>query len=332
MPVEKNLLEKCIKQAAEGDQELADLMRKKYTENDALAVKFVAGFTATDDYTRKTQELSSERKKIETEVAQYQKRLQDADSEKKEILTKLANQEVSTATAQALLNRVKTEYALTDDDIPGMADLIKTRKTGEVVDSTPDIKTALADFKKEIMGEISKTLIPELTGMSELDLVWDDIRDEHRELTGKRLAAAEQRSLLAEAREKGKSIKSLWEEKNDVPALRKAQERETWRKEYDQEQSDKEKERRSREALEVVQRGDESLEANPRGSRVLRKEFKLAEDPIEDTRGKGNERRVVESAAERQKLSGAERAAKKFLEKGGVANIGKPALVERKTA
>ena len=332
MPVDPKLLKKCIDQAAEGDQELAELMLKKYTENDALAAKFVNGFTSTDDYTRKTQTLAEEKKALAKQVEQYEARLTAADAEKKDILTRLANQEVSTAQAQALLNRVKTEYALTDDDIPGMADLIKTRKTGEVKDTTPDLDARLADFKKEIMDGISKTLVPELTGMSELDLVWDDIREEHRELTGKRLTAADQRALLKEAREKGTSIKSLWEEKNDVPTLRKKQERESWKKEYDQELADADKERRSKEALEMVGRGREDMDLNERGSPVLKKQFKIHEEVVSaDDKGKGNERRVA-SAADRERMSGAERAAKKFLEKGGVSAIGKPAVVERKTA
>ena len=328
--VNRELLEKSIQQAAEGDQELADLMRKKYTENDTLAAKFVAGFTATADYTQKTQALATERKQIETRVAQYETRLQAADTEKKDILTRLANQEVSTAQAQALLNRVKTEYALTDDDIPGMADLIKTRKTGDVPKEV-DLDTRLAALQTEIMDGISKTLVPELTGMSELDLVWDDIREEHKELTGKRLTAADQRTLLKEAREKGTSIKSLWEEKNDVPSLRTKLTETAMESRIRQKIADEDKERRSKEALETVGRGREEVALNERGSAVLKKRFTLHEEaPVVD-KGAGNERRVA-SAADRERQSGAERAATKFLEKGGVSAIGKPALVERKTA
>ena len=181
------------------------------------------------------------------------------------------------------------------------------------------------------MDGISKTLVPELTGMSELDLVWDDIREEHKELTGKRLTAADQRALLKEAREKGTSIKSLWEEKNDVPAMRTKQTETAMESRIRQKIADEDKERRSKEALEQVGRGREEAPLNERGSQVLRKQFKLHEAEPEDVRGAGNEKRVA-SAADRERMSGAERAAQKFLEKGGVSNLGKPALVERKTA
>jgi hypothetical protein len=295
-----------------------------------IAEKVKGSVLRQSDYSREMNTLTEQKKAVAKQVEQYESRLNAAEAEKKDILTRLANEEVSTAQAQALLNRVKTEFALTDDDIPGMADLIKTRKTGDLP-KEPDLDARLAAFKTEIMDGISKTLVPELTGMSELDLVWDDIREEHKELTGKRLTASDQRALLKEAREKGTSIKALWEERNDVPALRKTQEREAWKRDYDQELADKDKERRSKEALEMVGRGREEAPLNERGSMVLKKRFAIHEEVPADTRGTGNEKRAA-SAADRERKSGAERAATKFLEKGGLANLGKPAPVERKTA
>ena len=53
MPVDKQILEQCIAEAAGDDKEMADFLRTRYAANDALAVKFVGGFTRTADYSRK---------------------------------------------------------------------------------------------------------------------------------------------------------------------------------------------------------------------------------------------------------------------------------------
>ena len=90
MPVDQKVLEACIKQAAEGDQELYDLMKKKYTENDGLAVKFVNGFTSNADYTRGKQELSrqSEKKRVQAQLTQYESRLQAAGKSRRKIFSR----------------------------------------------------------------------------------------------------------------------------------------------------------------------------------------------------------------------------------------------------
>ena len=88
----------------------------------------------------------------------------------------LATHRVSTARAKELFTILKEKYELTDDDLPGMSDLIETAKKGKVVDSTDDLETRLAtlraDITKEVEEKFTKTLIPELGSMASLPIIW----------------------------------------------------------------------------------------------------------------------------------------------------------------
>lgn len=313
MSVDAQLLKAAIDEAAAGDAELAALLTEKFAKNDAAAVAFTGGFTRTADYTRKTQALSSEKKDLETKLATYQTQLEAAETEKAKIMRDLANQRVTVAQANARLQAVKDTYQLGDDDIPPMGDLIDTRKTGKVTDSTPDIEERLVTLRKEITEEITKTLIPELSGMANLDIVWAEIADEHRELTGKRLGAKDRQAILDEARKNNKSLAAVWEEKYEIPTARKRVEREQIVKEERQKWDDEQRAKISQRALEGV-RPEAPDETGLRVSQVLKHSFQErgVQAPVED--GKV---RAMPSAEDRGKLSGAERAAQKYLERRG---------------
>ncbi len=333
MPVDSQALNAAIEEASAGDAEIAGLLREKFSKNDNAAVAFVGGFMRNKDYTVKNQSLSGEKKKLEDQIALYQQNLESAEAEKNKIMKDLANQKVTAAQANARLQAVKETYQLSDEDIPPMGDLIDTRKKGKVVDSTEDLDTRMADMKKEIMDGITKTLVPELAGMANLDIVWSEIADEHRELTGKRLTASERNDILREAREKNTSLTNVWETKFNVPDARKKVERETWEKEsrarWDAEQTAK----RSQEAMEGIRPGAAD-ESGLRLSPVLRKEFaERGEDrPAPGAPQPGDKPRAQPSAVQRESLTGAERAAHKFLERraagvpmGGREPVGKTA-------
>lgn len=329
MPVDPQILKAAIDEATGGDAELAGLLTEKFAKNDAAAVAFTGGFTRTADYTKKTQALADEKKKVDGQLAAYQKQLEDAETEKNKIMKDLANQKVTVAQAQARLQAVKETYQLSDEDIPPTGDLVKTRVGREVVDSTPDIDARLAALETQIVEKITKTLVPELSGMANLDIVWADISDEHRELIGKRLTAKEKQEILNTAREKNTSLAAVWEEKYQIPDARKKTERAQWEKEARQKWNDEQQAKRSAEALEGVRPGAMD-ETGLRTSQILKHSF--SERGVMPAKEEETKVRQMPSAEDRGKLSGAERAAAKYLERraagvplGGKAPVGKPA-------
>jgi hypothetical protein len=332
MPVDQQALNAAIDEATGGDAELATLLRERLAKSENAAVAFLGGFTRTADYTRKTQALSGEKKQLETQLATYQQTLEAAEADKAKILKDLANQKISVASANARLQSVKETYQLSDDDIPPMGDLIDTRKSGKVHDSTAELDERFSAFEKRLEDKISKTLLPELAGMTNLDIVWDDIRGEHRELTGKRLGVKEQQEILKTARESNRSLADVWEEKYGIPDARKKVERETWAKEerakWDAEMTAK----RSQEAMEGIRPGAQD-ESGLRLSPVLHKQFAERGTELPDVKP-GEHTRVpvkMSSADQRQGMTGAERAAKAYLERRA-AGIPMGAPLEKKTA
>ena len=328
MAVDQQALSAAIEEATGGDAELAGLLRERLAKSENAAVAFLGGFTRTADYTRKTQALSGEKKKYEEQISLYQQNLEAAEADKAKVMKDLANQKVTVAQANARLQAVKDTYQLGDDDIPPMGDLIDTRKTGKVHDSTADLDERFSSFEKRLEEKITKTLLPELAGMTNLDIVWDDIRGEHRELTGKRLGVKEQQEILKTARESGRSLADVWEEKYEIPAARKKIERESIVKEERAKWEAEQTARRSAEAMEGIRPGAPD-ETGLRLSPVLHKQF--AERGAEIADSKPGEHTRVPSAVQREGLTGAERAAKAFLERRA-AGVPMGAPREKKTA
>lgn len=335
MPVDQGLLNSAIEEATGGDAELTALLREKFSKNDAAAAAFTGGFTRTRDYTQKTTALADDRKKIEGQLAQYQSQLESAEKEKDKVMRDLANHKVTVAQANARLAAVKETYNLSDEDIPPMGDLIETRKGGKVVDSTDDIDTRLDERFKAFEKTITDRIIPELGSMTELDIIWAAMADEHKELTGKFLNATERREILKTARESNKPLTTVWEEKYSIPTERKRVERDLWAKEERAKWDAEQTARRSAEAMEGIRpgAGDESgLRLSP----VLKKQFpERGVDPIADTKPTdaqaGAHVRRMPSSNDRESLTGAERAAKRYLERraAGIPMGGKE---ERKSA
>jgi hypothetical protein len=336
MPVDQKTLDEAIAEASAGDTELAALLKERLGKNDAAAVAFTGGFTRTKDYTQKTQTAAEEKRlateakaKADQEVALYRQQLEEAETDKAKILRDLANQKITAAQANARLQHVKETYALSDDDIPPMGDLIDTRKSGKVHDSTPDMEDRLKAFKeevrKEIMDGVTKQLIPELGGLASLPITWADMNSQHRELTGKSLTAKEQQDILQQAADQKKSLMSVWEEKYNIPETRLqkrdeatiAAARDKWEKEQAVKQSEA--------AMQGI-RPTTPDQAGLRLSPVLQKEFHTREMPVA-----GADKKPLPSSTQRESLSGAERAAKTFLERRAAGiPMGQP--VQKKTA
>jgi outer membrane murein-binding lipoprotein Lpp len=340
MPVDKETLKATLREAVGDDNETYAFLEQKLLANDATATQFLSGFMRNKDYTTKTQALANDRRNLdgdkqtlEGQVNQYKELLEAAEQDKAKVLRDLAQQKVSVAQAHARLKHIKETYALSDEDVPpvSFSDLIETRQTGRPVDSSAvDIDAKLAAFKTDMTRYLADKLVPELGGMAQLDIVWADIRDEHRELTGKRLSAKEAQELFTEADKRHRagrptSLKALWEEKYDAPNLRQKKhdeelikgERAKWDAEVQA--------RRSEEAMQGLHPtpGDQQ---GLRTSQIFNHKFQVKEEGP----GGAPKPRETKSAAERSALTGAERAGKRFLERRA-AGVPMGAPDERKT-
>jgi hypothetical protein len=227
MPVDEKALSQLIADVAGDDTELATVLKEKLSKNANAAERFSGGFLRQSDYTTKTQALASDRKKLEDQVTQYEQALEQADKEKDAILKDLAKQKLTTSQAETLLEGVKAKYRLEDSDIPGMSELVETRKTGKVPESAKesidiDAKLNALETKllKSVEDKLVKTLIPEMSGMAALDVIWDDINYEHQQLFGKRLTRPEKLQLIEQAKKDNTSIEKTWESKFGVSTKR----------------------------------------------------------------------------------------------------------------
>ena len=333
MPVDKQVLEQCIAEAADGDAEMATFLRTRYAANDALAAKFVGGYMRSSDYTKKTQEIADERKQFAGSADQLKTlraALTAAETEKNTILKDLAGHRVSTAKARELMKILQDKYQLTDEDLPGMSDLIETSKKGKPVDNTDDLDARFAALKSDILKEaetrFAGAMIPELGAMATLPIIWQDINREHLELTGKPLTFAEQQEIFKVAKE-GKSggLRDVWEQKYNIggdAGLRMQKRDERLKVDWSAEREKAEADRASKAALERVAPQQIDLGTGRNISAAFQTKFKQFEmDPskpaVADPGGVPS-LAVAPGQHVRQTgnrgPSGAERAAAKFLQ------------------
>jgi len=321
MPVDRDVLKATINEAVAGDSELAALLEQKLQANDNMAAAFTGGFLRNRDYTQKSQAIADERRTLENQVEQYRQLLETAEVDKAKVLKDLATHKVSVAQANARLKHIKDTYQLGDDDIPSIPDQIQTYQTRSPVDSSADVDQKLAAFKQEMTRYLAEKLVPELGGMAQLDIMWSDIRDEHRELTGKRLSAKEAQQLLDEADKRSRagrpiSLKALWEEKYDAPSLRQKSHDNTLEKEL-RAKWDAEQQAKISEAAMAGVRPVAPDQGGLRTSSLFSHKFQVHEDTAAApaaTQAAAQAKQAM-SASERQALSGAERAAKRYLER-----------------
>lgn len=322
MPVDKDNLEAVLREATDGDGELYLLMHQKMLANDKLANAFLSGYMRNRDYTQKTQGLADERRTMEDQnrnlqgqVDQFRQLLEAAEAEKGKVLKDLAEHKVSVAEARARLKHIKQVYQLSDDDIPNTPDLIDTSRTGKPVDTSTDIDAKLNALENKLTKYVADKLIPELGGMAQLDIEWASIRDEHRDLTGKSMTAKESQWLLDEAGNRGRagkptSLRALWEEKYDIPKLRQKSHDDDILKEA-RAKWDAEQQAKLSEAALAGIRPTTPDQAGLRTSQILHHKFQVHEEAP----GAAPKPREAPSAADRQALSGSERATRRYLER-----------------
>jgi hypothetical protein len=338
MAVDKKMLEQCILEAAGDDAEMATFLRERYAKNDTLAAKFVGGFMRTADYTQKTQELSTQRQQFEagaTELANVRKALEAAEGEKAGIMKELAGHRISTAKARELMKLLQEKYQLTDEDLPGMSDLIETAKKGKPVDTTEDLDTRFKAFGDDLMKRMETrfvtALTPELGAMANLPLIWNEISREHEELTGKRLTFTEQQEILKAARDGNKPLREVWEEKFNIAGeagLRMQKRDEKLKQGWTTERETAEAAKRSADALNVVTPVAADLGTGPGISPAFKTRFRTFEmDPNKAPTPVGDGVPTLNVAPGQHVRqtgdrgpTGAQRAAAKYLEqvsKGG---------------
>ena len=349
MPVDQKVLEECIIEQADGDAEMATFLRDRYAKDPNKAAKFVGGFMRTADYTQKSQSLTAERKTLEGQSAQsaaqletLRKALTDAETEKNTILKEVASRRVTAAKGAELMRILRDKYQLTDDDLPGMSDLIETRQTGKPVDTTEDLDTRFKKFGDDLMTRMETkfagAMIPELGAMAALPMIWQEINREHMDLTGKALTFAEQQDILKVARE-GKSggLRDVWEEKYHIKAgewgdgLRMQKRDERLKADWVQDREKTEAAKRSADALNVVTPVAADLGTGPGISPAFKTQFRAFEmDPNKPAQpaGDGVPTLAVQPGQHVRQTgnrgpSGAQRAAAKFLEKSAAGGYGR---------
>ena len=329
MPIDKQAVKDAIREAVGDDGELYAILEQKLLANDDSATRFVGGFMRNKDYTQKSQGLATDRQTWETDkrnldgqLDQYRQMLEAAEAEKAKVMKDLAAHKVTVAQSNARLKHIKDVYQLSDDEIPNIPDQIETYQTRRPVDTSTDLDARFSAFEKKFKDDMGKylaeKLVPELGGMAKLPIVYMDIVNEHQQLTGKPLTAKEVDELLNEADKRSRagrpiSLKAMWEEKYDAPAMRQKFHDTGFEKElrakWDAEQAAK----ISEAALAGVRPGTPD-QTGLRTSQIFGHKFKVHE---ETTPLAVPKLRETPSAAERQSLSGAERATKRHLERRG---------------
>jgi hypothetical protein len=333
MPIDKAALDRYITDVAGDNQELATTLREKLGTNEDAATRFLGGFMRNGDYTKKTQELATQRQQLETLEQDYQQRLTQAETDKNKIMQDLANERISASRAEVLLKTVKEAYGLTDADLPGLSDLKKTEKTGEIHDSTAALDERFRAFEENLMKRISGAVIPEVTGIARLIPIYNGMLDEHQHLFGKKLTETEQNEILQEASQKGVSVKSVWQDRYGVPErrleVRDEANKSKWRQEWDDDLRKKHQE----EALAGVRPGSDESYLRDRQSPIFKRSFAPKEDQQPNDGGNGAQNTPPsgqKTDAQRERLSGAERAAAIFMERSRNGQLGQP--LEKKRA
>lgn len=332
MAIDAEKLEQYITELAGDDQDFAKIMRERLGANGAAANRFVNGYLGRADVTRKQQEVADQRRQIETLQANYEQRLSQAEQEKDQIMRDLANERITASKAQALLQTVKEAYGLTNRDLPGVEDIKQTEATGRVVDSTPDLEDRLKKFEERLFKKVNDQLIPEISALAVLTPVWNEISYEHERLHGKRLTKKEQSEILAEARRSNRSLEDVWIEKYDVPEkrmqARDSENKSKWRQEWDDEQAKRNQEL----ALRGVRPEANEYAFEDQQSPIFRRSFAPRPEETHAEPSSGSPAVTASTDAARERMSGADRAAAKFMERARNGQLGKPLEPMKKTA
>lgn len=329
MPIDEKELLRYVDELGLSDAVKAQVLQELKAD-EKRATQFVGQRLRQDDYTKKTTDLAQQRKDLETTaqtavsqaVQEYAGKLQGAEEKANKILKDLENERITRNTAEQRLLRLKEQYQLSDDDIPPLnAGGGNPQPRVEI-----DLDTKLGEFETRVTKQIKETLVkelmPELMAFPRISAIQGDIIAEHLALTGKRLTAADMAKLTELAPKVG-GLQKAWEQEYGIADIRMqnhdkeltAKNRQTW--------EDEQKAKASEAALATVAhvgQDGKPLSTSP----VLRPyQNRDGDSPLEPGKAAGNGNQ--NGGHGEPKLSGAERAAVKWVEKANKGLIGKPA-------
>lgn len=334
--IDQATLDQYIADVAGDDQDLLRALHERLGQNPEAATKFVNGFLGRADVTRKQQEVATQRQQLERMQADYEQRLMDADAEKERILKDLASERITAGKAQALLKTVQEAYGLGKNDLPGLDDLRQTERTGQIVDSSPDLDQRLAKFEEKFWKRINDQLLPEISALAIIPPIWSEIEHEHQRLYGKRLTKKEQAEILADARKTNKSLEDVWTDKYGVTdkrlEFRDNENKTKWRQEWDDERAKRDQEM----ALKGIRPESQEYTFEDQQSPLFRRSFapKPESEEHAPTTAGASPKTLAGAASDagRERSSAADRAAAKFMERARTGQLGKPLEPARKTA
>lgn len=314
--MDKKVLEQYVRSVAGDDPDIASKLLDALGSKEDVGQRFLDGFLRQTDATKKWQEAKDLKQQSETLIADYSSRLEEAEERIKKVMKDASQATISAATARAQLESIKNSYGLTDEDMPTAGDVIKTAATGKIPAGSTDIDfdAKLKEFEEGFMKRLSDKLLPEMSGMAAMPVIWNTIARNHFELTGGYLSDEDQINLLKEAREKGVALKSLWEQKYNIPELRlqrrDADLEKTLRDKWEKEQTA----RRSEEVLSGTKRNGVEIVPDSQKSPLFRKDNRESMQKGRDLDDAGQQKAAPAPEPD-QRMSGAERAAARFLDR-----------------
>lgn len=323
MPVD---YEPYISEVAGDDVELATILRERLSKNSTAAARFANGFLGKADVTRRQQEVADEKRRLAATQTTYEQQLRAADEKINKIMKDLGNERITSARATELLRTVKEKYALDEDDIPSLAEVSHTARTGNPPQTEIDIEEKLKNFKAELMQDFTRELIPELTALTKVGPILNDIVREHEDLTGKRLTSEEQNNLLEEARQanggRGTSVKKIWEQKFAIQDLRNEKTVEARVAQRLQQAEDERIRKNSEDAINGMRNRNEPVRQDDLSSPIFRRRFDPSPAPEPESvntpdKGTDKGRQVIPPAHQDpfEGLKGADRAAARFMQR-----------------
>ena len=305
MPIDRKQVESYVEELGLSDAArtalLADL-----EANERAATQFVGQRQRHDDYTKKTQTLAQQRQDIESnatrQIQEYATQLTAADQKIARIMKDFEGETINRATAEARLKKVKETYALSDDDIPQVTTpaAVTPAQTAPTIDVDGKIK------------EMEQRIYNQLLAIPQINAVQSDIQYEHEKLTGKRLNQTEMRDLMSKAQKDNQSLLSAWESEYKIGDIRLNNTVEQRVSERLKEEDAKRIAAADAAALQGIRPNDPGAAA--RLSPVLHRDYQSrGTDPA--TAAPADKSNQTPASTPGARLSGAERAAVKYMER-----------------
>lgn len=310
MPVDKAVLQQLIDELPLTKPEDKTYLFNMLSTDDAAGTQFVGQRLRHSDYTKKTTDLTTREKtladKANESVRTYATQLAEAQTKLREVMTQLGEEQISTTRAKALLNKVKTTYNLSDEDIPKLDnDGVVKPGTGGGLDEAR-VRTMMDEFQNDLL----KKLAP-INSFPMIPVLINEIQHEHQTLTGTRLPESKIRELMNKSsQEGGPSLKAAWEDEFKIGDLRVSKQKESWKAENRKEWEDEQTKLRSEAALRGVRRADgQTTSLSP----VMSKKFAEHVDSTNSEMVKARDAGDVQARQNGPKMSGAERAAASYV-------------------